>query len=68
MLRANIWTELRLLDGYIQNLTLRYEDEYFTYRDICAKWQNECFENDILNLDAIINDVSVIQTVSRIDY
>lgn len=58
MLRAEIWQELRLLDGYIQNMTVFHDDEYFTYKDICAKWMNECFQNDILNLDYIIEDVS----------
>ncbi|XP_044755811.1 patched domain-containing protein 3 isoform X1 [Coccinella septempunctata] len=57
MLRAEIWKELRLLDGLIQNMTVFYNDEYFTYKDICARWQSECFQNDILNLDYIIDDV-----------
>lgn len=47
-----------MLDNIIQNTTVQYEDEYFTYQDICAKWINECFKNDILNLDYILDDVS----------
>ncbi|XP_056636520.1 patched domain-containing protein 3 [Diorhabda sublineata] len=57
MLRVDVWKELRLLDGYIQNMTISYEDEYFTYQDICAKWLTDCFNNDILNLDYIMEDV-----------
>ncbi|KAI4461441.1 patched-related [Holotrichia oblita] len=56
MLRKEVWKELRLLDDLIQNATVLYEDEYFTYQDICAKWNNECFKNDILNLDYIIDE------------
>ncbi|KAK9889581.1 hypothetical protein WA026_006956, partial [Henosepilachna vigintioctopunctata] len=56
MLRAEIWKELRLLDGLIQNMTVFHDEEYFTYQDICAKWMTECFQNDILNLDYIIED------------
>lgn len=59
MLRVEVWKELRLLDDLIQNATALYEDEYFTYQDICAKWNNECFKNDILNLDYIIGEVII---------
>ncbi|GJQ75560.1 hypothetical protein Trydic_g17642 [Trypoxylus dichotomus] len=57
MLRTEIWKELRLLDDLIQNATVFFEDEYFTYQDICAKWNNECFKNDILNLDYVMDEV-----------
>ncbi|KRT79642.1 Hedgehog receptor, partial [Oryctes borbonicus] len=57
MLRAEVWKELRLLDDIIQNATVFFEDEYFMYQDICAKWNNECFKNDILNLDYVIDEV-----------
>lgn len=52
-----MWKELRLLDELIQNTTAHYEDETFTYRDICAKWIDECYQNDILNLDYIMEEV-----------
>lgn len=60
MLRVDVWKELRLLDGYIQNMTVFYDDEYFTYKDICARWLSDCFQNDILNLDYIMEDVSML--------
>lgn len=58
MLTTNVFKELRMLDDIIQNATVFYDGEYFTYRDACARWQNECFTNDILNLDYIMEDVS----------
>lgn len=58
MLRADVWKELRLLDGLIQNMTVYHNEEYYTYKEICAKWMTECFQNDILNLDYIIDEVS----------
>lgn len=58
MLRVDVWKELRQLDEYIQNMTVFFDDEYFTYKQICAKWLTECFQNDILNLDYIMEDVS----------
>ncbi|XP_040169198.1 patched domain-containing protein 3 [Anopheles arabiensis] len=57
LLRSEVWQELRLLDGIIQNATVQYDGESFTYREACARWENECFTNDILNLDKIIDEV-----------
>ncbi|KAJ3642236.1 hypothetical protein Zmor_025039 [Zophobas morio] len=58
LLRTVVWKELRLLDGIIQNMTVYHDDDYFTYKDICARWMSDCFQNDILNLDYIMDDVS----------
>lgn len=58
MIRREIFKELRQLDNIIQNATVTYDGESFTYKDACARWENECFENDILNLDYIMDDVS----------
>ncbi|XP_026477918.1 patched domain-containing protein 3 [Ctenocephalides felis] len=71
LLRAEVWHELRLLDDLIQNATVQWppakglgagmdddeEPHTFTYHDACARWQQQCFTNDILNLDHIIEDV-----------
>ncbi|GAB0088915.1 patched domain-containing protein 3 [Sergentomyia squamirostris] len=57
MLRTEIFQELRLLDEIIQNATVHLDGETFTYHEACARWQNECFTNDILNLHHIMNEV-----------
>lgn len=57
MIRREVFQELRMLDQLIQNSTASYDGEQYTYRDICAKWENECFHNDILNLDYIMDEV-----------
>lgn len=57
MIRREVFQELRILDQIIQNTTAYYDDEKFTYLDVCAKWENECFTNDILNLDYIMDEV-----------
>ena len=58
MLKREIWRELRMLDQLIQNETVYWQDEEsFTYRDVCARWIDECFQNDVLNLDYIIEEV-----------
>ncbi|XP_058456298.1 patched domain-containing protein 3 [Malaya genurostris] len=57
LLRRAVWEELRVLDGIIQNATAHYDGDSFSYRELCARWENECFLNDILNLDQIIDEV-----------
>lgn len=54
MLKSAIWQELRELDWIIKNITAKYEDEEFTYEQICARWLDQCFNNDILNLHHVI--------------
>lgn len=49
---------MRVLDGLIENATITYDDQTFTYKDICAKKDGDCFQNDILNLDEIMDEVS----------
>jgi hypothetical protein len=58
ILRSEVWKELRLLDDIIQNTTVEYDGDIFSYREICARWEGECFTNDILNLDYILPEVS----------
>uniref|UniRef100_A0A0A9X8T6 Patched domain-containing protein 3 n=3 Tax=Lygus hesperus TaxID=30085 RepID=A0A0A9X8T6_LYGHE len=59
LLSSDVWRELRLLDSVIRNASIVFgeEKERFTYEEICARWQENCFENDILNLDKIMPEV-----------
>lgn len=57
LLRTSVWKELRELDEIIQNTTVEYDGDVFSYRTICARWEGECFSNDILNLHYILPEV-----------
>lgn len=59
MLSEEIWRELRTLDGIIKNASIVFGEDnmVYTYGDICARWVDHCFENDILNLDYIMAEV-----------
>lgn len=57
LIRNEVWKELRMLDDLIQNASVTYDGETFTYHDTCARWENECYTNDILNLDMILDEV-----------
>lgn len=61
LLRPEVFKELRILDQLIQNTTVFQDGEEFKYADVCAKWQDECFNNDILSLDKIMDEVCGLQ-------
>ncbi|KAH8237024.1 hypothetical protein KR038_003017 [Drosophila bunnanda] len=61
MIRREVFQELRQLDDIIQNATTTYDGDTYTYKDNCARWESECFENDILNLDALMDDIEAGQ-------
>lgn len=68
LLRTAVWKELRILDDIIQNTTVEYDGDTFSYKDICAKWENECYTNDILNLDFILPEVRIVHSLSKVTY
>lgn len=58
LLRSKVFKELRILDNMIRNAVIKYDDEYFTYHDVCAKSDGDCFYNDILELEEHMDAVS----------
>lgn len=63
MLTSAIWNELRMLDEIVKNVTITYGEDRqkYTYKDLCARWIDACFENDVLNLDTVIEQVETKQ-------
>lgn len=59
LIRREVFEELRTLDGLIHNATAVYDGESFRYNDICARKAGDCFENDILNVDLLMDEVSL---------
>ncbi|XP_054003081.1 patched domain-containing protein 3 isoform X1 [Hylaeus anthracinus] len=57
LLRRAVFDELAQLDEVIRTAKATYEGEVFTYEQICARWLDKCFANDILKLSDIIEDV-----------
>jgi hypothetical protein len=64
LLSTAVWKELRMLDDIIQNTTTEFDGDVFSYRQICARWEDECFTNDILNLDYILPEVIAHTNIS----
>lgn len=63
LIRREVFQELRILDEIIQNATVHYDGQTFNYNDVCARWENDCFQNDILNLDYLMDDVSYTERI-----
>ncbi|KAG8237793.1 hypothetical protein J437_LFUL015070 [Ladona fulva] len=57
LLTEDVWRELWILDGIIRNATAVVDGEKYNYGDICARWVDECFRNDILELSHVMGDV-----------
>ncbi|XP_053979077.1 patched domain-containing protein 1 isoform X3 [Hylaeus anthracinus] len=55
LLRRAVFDELAQLDEVIRTAKATYEGEVFTYEQICARWLDKCFANDILKLSDIID-------------
>lgn len=52
-----MFKELVQLDEMIRNAHVSYEDETFTYQNICAKNEYGCYENNLLYLNEFMGDV-----------
>lgn len=57
VLRSEIFEEIVRLDEYIKNMTIEYDDEEYQYKDLCAKQQGKCFNNDILEFAPKIKEI-----------
>lgn len=64
MLRQEVFEELRYLDALIQNATVEEDGEYYSYNDVCAKWKDECFRNDILSFTGNFTTDEIVEKVS----
>lgn len=57
MLRRVIWDEVMLLDRMIRNITVEWDDSYWKYEDLCAKQDEKCWRNDILDFDERMEEI-----------
>lgn len=50
LLRTSVWDEIRALDKVIHDLRFEWDEEELSYGVLCARWEDECYENDVLEL------------------
>ncbi|UYV76553.1 daf-6 [Cordylochernes scorpioides] len=57
VLRSDIFREILDFDQTINNITIFYKGKYLQYKDMCAKQDGKCLENNILKFAYKINDI-----------
>ncbi|XP_076326297.1 patched domain-containing protein 3-like [Tachypleus tridentatus] len=57
VLTTHVFNELLKLDAIIKNITIIWDGDLYTYKDLCAKTNGICFHNDILDFEAKIQDI-----------
>lgn len=57
VLRSRVFYQAQLLDKLIKNITIEVDGSYYKYKDICAKNNGKCFQNEYLKLEKRIPDL-----------
>ena len=59
ILKADIFKEIVQLNEIIQNITISFEGEELRFKDLCAKWKDECIGNEVLGMAELMVDVEM---------
>jgi len=57
LLRSSIWNEILELDEIMKNTTISWKGQEFKYKNLCAQWGNDCFENRFLDFASLIPEI-----------
>ncbi|KAL7634063.1 UNVERIFIED_CONTAM: hypothetical protein RMT77_015391 [Armadillidium vulgare] len=55
--RKHIWEEAIGLNETVTNFAINYKGRDYSYKDICAKWNNQCISNKVLDLYEYIESI-----------
>lgn len=71
LLSRKVWDEIIMLDQIIKNMTVLWDDDIWTYEQICARNGRPCYPNDMLDfypyIDQIENGTFKLEYPLRID-
>ena len=74
ILQPQIWSEVKQLQDMIVNMKIDHNNSQYQYKDICAKWNGECYTNNLLSLADTFSNISkwgklpkVSQTLTMFD-
>jgi len=54
ILTSAFWDELLEFDQIVQNISINYKNQVYTYTDLCSRWADECHQNDILDMATLM--------------
>jgi len=57
LLRKDVWNEIMELNEIVHNVTIVFDEDSYNYDSLCANWEGECAENDILEIGELLDDV-----------
>ncbi|KAL7632548.1 UNVERIFIED_CONTAM: hypothetical protein RMT77_017115 [Armadillidium vulgare] len=57
LIREGIWNEIMAFDSRVRATNIIFDEDLYTYHNVCAKWDGSCFENKILNLDELMPEI-----------
>ncbi|XP_040070232.1 patched domain-containing protein 3 [Ixodes scapularis] len=71
LLSRKVWDEIIMLDQIIKNMTVLWDDDIWTYEQICARNGRPCYPNEMLDfypyIDQIENGTFKLEYPLRID-
>lgn len=71
LLSRRVWDEIALLDQIIKNMTVEWDDDLWTYEQVCARDGRFCYPNELLDfypyIDQIENGTFKLEYPLRID-
>jgi len=56
VLKPIVWKELKELDSFIQNITISSGGQQYGYKELCSKWGDDCYQNDIVQIDTLVDN------------
>ena len=56
-MRSEVWKEINELDDLIHNVKIIHDEDEFKYDTLCARWEEDCYENDVLELGEIMDQI-----------
>ncbi|XP_071540515.1 patched domain-containing protein 3-like isoform X2 [Panulirus ornatus] len=57
LLRSEVWDDVVAVDDLVHAVGVQLDDKYARYEDICAVWNEQCYENSLLDLQEIMPEV-----------
>jgi hypothetical protein len=58
LLRPEVFSEIKELDDIVHNIEIEWDEDSYRYETLCANWEGECYENDVLELNETMGEIA----------